>query len=91
MAVVCRYDIAIVGSVPTSAAAGRYATRQTVRYLLARYGDIFSELYAANGTLIAHRDGCNTGQGDGRASGFRAAREDGQIIWLDQREGACGG
>ena len=58
---------------------------QTVYYVPPRCCDIFSDLYDANGNIIAHPDGGITGQGDGRASDFFEVQRNQQVIWKDHR------
>ena len=61
---------------------GRYEYRgETVYYVAPRCCDIFSDLYDADGNLIAHPDGGITGQGDGRAPGFRPVKSVETTIW----------
>ena len=58
---------------------------QTVYFVPQRCCDIFSDLYDADGNLIAHPDGGITGQGDGRATDFFNDRIGGRTIWKDRR------
>ena len=59
---------------------------QTVYFLPQRCCDIFSDLYNADGNIIAHPDGGITGQGDGRAPDFFEERRNEQLIWADERK-----
>ena len=58
---------------------------QPVYFVPQRCCDIFSDLYDADGNLIAHPDGGITGRGDGRASDFFQERKDELVIWRDRR------
>ncbi|MFQ5872937.1 MAG: hypothetical protein ACE5JL_03945 [Dehalococcoidia bacterium] len=58
---------------------------QTVYFLPQRCCDIFSNLYDAEGNIIAHPDGGITGQGDGRAPDFFEERTNEEVIWKDPR------
>lgn len=58
---------------------------QPVYFVPQRCCDIFSDLFDADGSLIAHPDGGITGRGDGRASDFFQERKDEQVIWRDHR------
>ena len=61
---------------------GRYEYGwETVYYVAPRCCDIFSDLYDVDGNLIAHPDGGITGQGGGRASGFRPVKNAENVIW----------
>jgi hypothetical protein len=57
----------------------------TVYYVPARCCDIYSDLYDAEGNLIAHPDGGITGNGDGRASDFLEAAQYVRTVWQDPR------
>ena len=59
---------------------------QTVYFLAQRCCDIFSNLYDADGNIIAHPDGGITGQGDGRAPDFFEERTNERIVWEDERD-----
>ena len=61
---------------------------QIVYFVPQRCCDIFSDLYAADGNIIAHPDGGISGQGDGRALDFFEERENERLIWDDKRQDA---
>jgi hypothetical protein len=63
---------------------------QTVYFQIPRCCDIFSNLYDAEGNIIAHPDGGITGQGDGRAPDFFEERASGRVIWADTRVEVAG-
>ncbi|MCH8089208.1 MAG: hypothetical protein IH955_04255 [Chloroflexi bacterium] len=64
----------------------RYAYKgQTVYFQIPQCCDIFSNLYDAEGNIIAHPDGGITGQGDGRAPDFFEERANWRVIWTDTR------
>ncbi len=64
----------------------RYAYKgQTVYFQIPQCCDMFSNLYDAEGSIIAHPDGGITGQGDGRAPDFLEERANGRVIWVDTR------
>ena len=58
---------------------------QTVYFVPQRCCDIFSDLYDAEGNIIAHPDGGITGRGDGRVTDFFESRINGTPIWEDRR------
>ena len=62
----------------------------TVYFQIPQCCDIFSNLYDAEGNIIAHPDGGITGQGDGRAPGFFEERANWRVIWTDTRLGRAG-
>lgn len=58
---------------------------QAVYFQIPQCCDIFSNLYDAEGNIIAHPDGGITGQGDGRAPDFFEERANWRVIWVDTR------
>jgi hypothetical protein len=48
--------------------------------------DFFSTLFDAQGEIICHPDGGITGHGDGRCPDFFDERENGRIVWTDDRD-----
>ncbi len=58
---------------------------ETVYYQTPACCDLFSNLYDAEGKLIAHPDGGITGEGDGRAPLFSLTRKMPLPVWQDAR------
>ena len=58
---------------------------EKVYFVPQRCCDIFSDLYDADGNIIAHPDGGITGEGDGRSPDFFDQRSEERIIWTDRR------
>lgn len=69
---------------PLSVIQYRYEGRM-VYYVPPRCCDIFSDLYDADGNVIARPEGGITGKGDGRAPEFSEQRRDGKLVWKDPR------
>ncbi len=59
---------------------------QTVYFVPQRCCDIPSDLYSADGKLIAHPDGGVGGSGDGRAPDFFQTAQLIRILWTDPRD-----
>jgi hypothetical protein len=57
----------------------------TVYFVPQRCCDIFSDLYDASGTLIAHPDGGIAGIGDGKAPDFATNAKFVRFVWEDPR------
>lgn len=58
---------------------------ETVYFIPARCCDFFSDLYDAEGNLIAHPDGGISGNGDGRAADFFEEATYVRTVWEDPR------
>ena len=76
-----------VANPPASVTQYNYKS-QIVYFVPQRCCDIFSDLYAADGNIIAQPDGGISGQGDGRALDFFEERENERLIWEDKRQDA---
>lgn len=47
--------------------------------------DQYTNLYAADGTIICHPDGGLTGRGDGKCADFSKNRTEERLVWQDPR------
>lgn len=74
-----------VANPPLSVSEYEYGGR-TVYFVPQRCCDIYSDLYDADGNLIAHPDGGITGSGDGRAADFFEVAELVRVVWTDPRD-----
>jgi hypothetical protein len=60
---------------------------QVVYFVPQRCCDVFSDVYRADGTVLCHPDGGQTGRGDGGCVDFFTERKNPQLIWQDPRTG----
>ncbi|MEX2598385.1 MAG: hypothetical protein WD533_01895 [Dehalococcoidia bacterium] len=79
-----QFEMAEPASPPLSVTEYLYQG-QTVYFVPQRCCDIYSDLYDAEGNLIAHPDGGIAGDGDGRAPDFAETAELVRVIWADGR------
>jgi hypothetical protein len=81
---IAQFEQAEVANPPVSVSEYRY-NGQTVFFVPQRCCDIYSDLYDADGDLIAHPDGGITGTGDGRAPDFLETAALVRVVWSDPR------